>query len=154
MARSYAALGSVTNTVSTTLPLLMVMGAANIRTKIYEINLGTSATPADAAARYAFQRATTAGTPGSSVTPQPIDAADPAAISTVGLAVYTSTPPVLTANQFVWGESVNQRATFRWVAQQTKELVIPAVANNGLALMSQALGGTAYAIDLTVYFEE
>ncbi len=152
MARTYSITGNATNTASATLPLLTLIGSTSIRTKVFAFDLGSDATPADNAAKYALQRCTTAGTPGSSITPQALDAADPAAGTTSGLAVF-SVGPTLTANAFLWQQALNQRASYHWQAAPTKELVIPASSGNGLALMS-LLVNSAFNADMCFHFEE
>ena len=151
MAKRYALTGQATTAASATLPLMTVMGATTARPKIYDIIVGSAATPADNAAKFQIQRCTTAGTAGSALTPQALDAADPASVVTSGLAIF-SVGPTLTANAFLLQWSQNQRATFRWVAAPGSELVIPATAANGLALMSPS--GAAIAYDITIEFEE
>lgn len=152
MARNYLTQGSVTNTASATLPLLTVTGAATIRPMIYDYMISGNATPADNYGDYTWQRATTAGTAGSSFTPLPLDPADPASLASSGLAVFSG-GPTLTASTFLGRVAVNQRATFRWVAAPGSELKIPATANNGLALMCLTTN-SAFAVDLSVYYSE
>src|SRR5262245_32338242 len=132
MGRKYSISGTATNTQSSTLPLITVIGTAAVRPRVYDVMFSSAATPADNAALYQFQRCTTAGTAGSSITPQPLDSQDPAAVTTSGLAVFSG-GPTLTASTFVLTLAHNQRATIRWVAAPDGELVIPASANNGLA---------------------
>lgn len=152
MARRYAIAGNATNTQSATLPLVTVIGAATIRPKVYDITFGSDATPADNAGKFAFQRCTTTGTVGSSITPQALDPGDPAALCSSGLAVF-SVGPTLTASAFVLQWAQNQRATFRWVAAPNGELVIPATASNGLALMA-LVTTTAVNYAFVIHVEE
>ena len=152
MARSYSVNGNATNTASATLPLFNIVSAATVRPKVYDILMGSDATPADNAGKYAMQRGTTAGTPGSSVTPQAIDTGDPAALASAGLAVFTI-GPTLTANAFLLQWAQNQRATFRWVAAPTKELVLPAAVNS-LNWMSLVVGGSAVNMVMSWEYEE
>ena len=153
MARSYAVAWNATNSASATLPLLTIISTAAVRTKIFDLTMGSDATPADNAGKFAFQRCTTTGTAGSSLTPQAVDPGDPAAVTTSGLAVF-SVGPTLTANAFLLQWAQNQRATFRWIAAPTKELVCPATASNGLALVPLVVGGSAVNFAGTVFFEE
>jgi len=153
MARRYAICVTATGPNSTTLPYVTLIGTTAIRPRIYDVVMGSVATAADNAARWEFQRCTTAGTAGSSVTPQALDPGDPAAAATSGLAVF-SAGPTLTASAFVLHWSQNQRATFRWVAAPGGELVIPATANNGLALMEMSIAGSAVAQEATIHYEE
>ena len=152
MARSYTVDGTVTNTASATLPLLTLIGSATIRPKLYDIIIGSDATPADNAAKYVIQRCTSSGTAGSTVTPVALDPGDPAAIAGAGLAVF-SAGPILTTG-YLLQMPVNQRATFRWVAAPTKEIIAAAAANNGIALLSLVVGGSAFSTGLHISFEE
>jgi hypothetical protein len=61
--------------------------------------------------------------------------------------------PTLTAGAMVLTIPLNQRATFRWVADPGKELVYPATASNGLAVRTPTAGG-AVAITCTLSFSE
>ena len=137
--RNYSVNGNCVNGASATLPIANLVGAATIRPGIFDISIGSDATPADNAAKYAIQRGTTAGTwagaGGAAITPQALDPADPAALATAnqGLA---SVGPTLTASAFLLQFSTNQRATYRWVAAPGSELKIPATASNSLNLMS------------------
>lgn len=152
MARSYAVVGNATNTASSTLPLITLISTTAIRPKVFSFDLGSDATPADHAAKYAIQRCTTTGTPGSSLTPSPLDPADPAATTTSGLAVF-SVGPTLTSNVFLWQNALNQRASYHWQAAPTKEIVLPATSSNGIALMSLIVD-SAFNADLCFVFEE
>lgn len=153
MARSYSL--DVTGTVvaSATLPFLNLLSTAAVRPKVFDIVVGSVATPADNACKFQVQRCTTAGTPGSSPTPQAEDPGDPACVTTAGLLTFGA-GPTLTANAFLLQWSQNQRATFRWVAAPGKELVMPATAANGLALMTPTIGGSGVAFDTHIAFEE
>lgn len=157
MARSYSINGNCINTASATLPLGNLVGAATVRPKIYDVNVGSDATPADNAAKYAFQRSTTVGTwagaGGAAITPQGLDPGDPSSLCSANQGVC-SVGPTLTASAFLLQFAVNQRATFRWVAAPSKELVIPATASNGLCLMSLVVGGSAFNTVFSIEFEE
>lgn len=150
---SYAICGNATNTASSTLPIATVIGNTTVRAKIFYVNMGSDGTPADNAGKFVFQRCTTAGTPGSSITPQPLDPADPAtAQSTSGLAVF-SVGPTLTANANVLQWAQNMKNTKDWYATPGKEIVIPATANNGIAILP-TVTTTAFNCVFTIHFEE
>lgn len=153
MARSYAYNSNATCTQSATLPLATLISTANIRPRVYEIGISSDATPADNSCGLALQRCTTAGTPGSTPTPVALDSGDPAAQVTTGLAVF-SVGPTLTASSFPWKGVVYQRGAYRWVAAPTKEIVLPATANNGLALMALVTNGSAYNLNFGLSWEE
>lgn len=151
MARSYSVCDNKTNTLSATVPLGFLTGAASIRVKVYDILMGSDAVASNAA-KYQIQRGTARGTQSTSVTPQALDPADPASISTWDNS--WSVNPTLTANAFLWSLGLNQQVTYRWLPPPGKELVVPATASNGLALMNQTNGGAAFNAAYTIYFEE
>ena len=136
MARSYSINGNLTNTASASAPLLDIRSTTTIRPKVYDLTCGSDATPADQATKYALQRSTTIGTtPVTSITPQTLDPGDPASLMPATQQGTWAANPTLTANAFMLQWAQNLRATFRWVAAPSKEIVLPAAAN-GLALMS------------------
>lgn len=124
---------------------------------VYDVMVGSDATPADNAASYKIQRSTTVGTwagsGGAAITPVALDPGDPAAVTTANQGVC-SAGPTLTASAFVLGWAQNQRATYRWVAAPGSELKIPATANNGLCLMSLVVGGSAVNTNFCFLIEE
>jgi hypothetical protein len=130
--RRYSGFTNATNTQSSTAPLFNLVGATTTRVRVYDFISGSDATPADNAAKFAFQRTTVNfGTP-VAVTPVALDPADPASLclfSTPG-----GTAPTITANSTLLQVAHNQRATFRWVAAPDSELVIPATAAAGICL--------------------
>lgn len=150
--RNYSITGNTSLAASATLPALTVIGTTAVRTMVYDYILGSSGSPADAAARLTWQRCTTAGTAGSSITPQAIDPGNPAAVTTSGLATF-SVGPTLTASALLAEVGINQRATFRWIAAPGGELMIPATSANGLALMPIAVSA-AFTLEATVYIAE
>lgn len=137
---------------SATVPQAQLVGAATIRPKIYDLMIGSPSVPADQAASWALRRNTTASAGGTAVVPVALDPGDPAATATAMVAPGMGAP-TLTAGQFLLQWAQNLRATFRWVAAPGKELIIPAVANNGISLMNTVLTG-AFNVSLTIEFEE
>jgi hypothetical protein len=146
----YAA--ELNRTASTTLSVgsINAPGASMRRIKVYDLVVGSEATPADNAFLWQAQRCTTAGT-ATAVTPQPLDPADAAAVSAA--AENHTVDPTLTANAVLLSLPLNQRASFRWVAAPGGELVIPATASNGIAIRTPTAGGLV-AVSSTVHFEE
>lgn len=133
-----------------TLINLFSTGGAN-RGFVYDILLGSDATPADQAASYELKRTTVVGTEGAGFTPNPLDLADGA--STLDAGVSHSTEPTETASSELLRFSLNQRATFRWVAAPGSEIVIPATTAAGVNLVRR--GSTAaYVVDATILFFE
>jgi len=152
MGARYGATTNATNTVSAVAPMFNLVGSASKRVRLYEIVSGSDATPADNAAKFQLQRSTARGTQSTTVTPLALDPADGAYLGT-GLDTSWSVNPTLTASSFPQQFPQNQRATFRWVAYPQGEIVIPATAANGLALMSAVASATAnYAFSIA--FEE
>lgn len=100
-----------------------------IRPIIYDILIGSSATPADNALQWYLQRHTANGT-NTAVTPQALDPGDPAATAT-GQENHT-VEPTFTANAILFRLSLNQRASHRWVADPDGGLQCNATASNGI----------------------
>jgi hypothetical protein len=121
------------------------------RLKIYDLMLGSEATPADAALLWLLQRCTTAGTV-TGVTPQPLDPADAATESDAG--ENASAEPTYTANAVQLAIALNQRATFRWVAQPGGEIVTPATASNGVGIQTPTISTGTPVITATIHAEE
>ena len=149
MGRRYACTGEDTNTANTS--PLEVRSATTIRPRIYDLIIGSDATPADNCAQYDIQRTTTVGSGGSAGTPQALDSGDPAALSAYRIA--DTTEPTYTASAVMLTIATNQRATFRWVAAPMSEIVLPAAAN-GLGVRSVTVGGSAVNTNVTVLLEE
>lgn len=150
--RNYAIAASSSLAQSATLPLVTVIGTTAVRTMVYEFCFGSSGTPADNAVEFKVQRCTSAGTPGSSITPVALDPGDPAAVTTSGLATFGA-GPTLTASAFVYQFGLNQRATFRWIAAPGSELKIPATSANGIAFVPTAVS-SAFTSEFTVLVAE
>lgn len=144
--------GRMQRTASATLALGAVYAPASSmrRAKIYDLIVGSEATPADNAFLFVHQRTTTVGTIGTNFTAEALDPADAAAVTLVAQA-YTANPTA--SGTSVLSVPLNQRATFRWVAAPGSELTIPATANNGIMVNTPTAGGLV-SITETVYFEE
>jgi hypothetical protein len=109
--------------------------------KIYDLLLGSDATPADLAGEFVLNRTTTVGVGGSALTEVPLDPLT-AAAGTICHGGTWGTDPVDTANTELLMIALNQRATFRWVASPGGELIAKALAENGLFLRCVGHGGT------------
>jgi hypothetical protein len=113
------------------------------RARVNDVSVGCSASPADNTFDIVFQRCTTVGT-GTGVTPNAMDPADTTASTIQAVGTITS-DPALTASAFLGGiPPINQRASFRWVAVPAQEIVIPAVASNGIAIALSATSTTTF----------
>jgi len=149
MARRYNVFAGDTNTAATT--MWGVTSAATVRPSIYDIIIGSVATPADNSFHYRMGRYTAAGT-STAFTPVSLDPADPASLASAG--VNHSAEPTYTANAYLLDIAGNQRACVRWIAAPGGELKMPATAANGIGCLSVAVGGSAVAMTFTIHFEE
>jgi len=149
MGRRYSIDGQSINTAAKS--ILGLTSAATIRPKIYDLVVGSDATPADNAGEFVLQRYTAAGT-ATAVTPQKLDPGDPSSLAGAGEA--HSIEPTYTANAIMLQWAQNQRATFRWVASPGGEIVLPATAASGVGLQSISISGAAVNTNATIHFEE
>lgn len=131
--------------------LVTVIGSTTVRPRVFDLIIGTQASPADQAAEYALKRFTAVGTAGSSPTPLPLDPSDVASIATAGIT--HSAEPTYTAGGTLVDINLNQRATFRWVASPGMELVGPATASNGIGLQLVAATTALVAYGNVFFFE-
>lgn len=120
-------------TASTTLALGNIIATANRRLALYDLIVGSEATPADNPFTLLVRRCTTVGT-ATAVTPVALDPANPSGGVTQTANENHTVDPTITANSELLDIPFNQRATFRWVAAPDGELIVPAVASNGLVL--------------------
>ena len=137
---------------STTLAMGILQASATPRRiKLYQLVLGSEATAANTALIWTVDRVTADGSiaGGTAVTPNPLDPADAAALTT-GLEGTITTNPTIGANlaQF----PLNQQATLIWEAPPGGELVSPATDNNGFAIQTPT--STAIAVTATAFFQE
>lgn len=121
------------------------------RGRVYDIILGAEATPADAALQWMVQRYTAAGT-STAVTPKPLDLADAVFLGQAG--ENHTAEPTYTAGEVMLSISLNQRASFRWVAAPGGELVYPATTANGFGLKTPVISTGTPAITATIHVEE
>jgi len=125
---------------ATNITIAGLTSASTIRPELYEFLLGCGATPGDLASILHIERFTAAGT-STSFTPVAIDPADPASLAAGGS--NHTVEPTYTAAAILYKLSLNQRATYRWVAAPGSGFKAPATAANGLGLQFQSSGGTA-----------
>jgi hypothetical protein len=118
---------------------------------IYDLLVSSGATPDDQAANYDVIRTTAVGTENAGFTPVKLDPDTGA--STFDGGVSHTAAPTQTANSEMMVFSVNQRATFRWIAAPGGDFVMPATTNNGI-LVTRRTSTAAYVIDCTVHFRE
>ena len=121
------------------------------RLRIYDIILGSEATPADAAILWTVRRCSAAGT-STAVVPQNLDPAD--ATTEYDAGENHSIEPTFTAAAILLNVPLNQRATFRWVAAPGGELVMPATASNGFGIETDTISTGTPVITATCHAEE
>lgn len=137
----YGAFGAGAAAASPGRTILEVVGGTGVRPGIYDLILSCDGTPADIAFIWKVMRRTVAGT-ATAFTPTLLDPGDPKAATATANA-NASAEPTVTANSEVLDLSLNQRATFRWVAAPGGELFAPATAANGLTARVQHASSTA-----------
>lgn len=135
---------------SPTKTLLGLTSTTAIRPGIYDLYIGSSATPADNAILWYIQRSTAAGT-STAVTPTALDPGDPAATATAGQ--NHTVEPTYTAGAILFHLALNQRATHRAILDPNGALMAPATANNGLAIYPVHSSFTGAVDGLIHYFE-
>jgi hypothetical protein len=148
MPRNYSIDGRDTNTAATS--ILGLTSATTVRPKIYYVGIGSYGTPGDYGAEYQLGRYTAAGT-STAVTPQALDPADPAALSSAGEA--HSAEPAYTANAVLLSIGVHMRDNYQWYAAPGCEIVLPATAANGVGLSVIAVS-TAWTACAVMHFAE
>lgn len=150
MGRNYHGFGSAAVGVNKT--ILTLIGAATIKPRIYQIKIGCAAAPGDQATDFRVQQFTAVGTEGGGFTPCPLDPGDSASVCDCGVGVF-AVEPTYTANKVLDQISLNQQATFLWVATLGAEYVIPAVANSGIGIKSASATGVA-AHEVSIHWTE
>lgn len=148
----YSATGQDTGTASTTIIYIANPATNPSRMKLSEFAVGSDATPADQASELAIRRVNDehASPGGTAVTPQPLDEDDRAALSNA-VSGPANEPTYETGE--LYQLALNQRATFRWVAQPGWEFVCTAAEDTGFGLF--VTGTTsAYNINSTFIYEE
>lgn len=118
---------------------LALIGGTGVRPKLHYFE-ASLATAADEMFEYLMQRLTGTGT-ATSVTPKPVDPADPAAECT--LASNHSAEPAYTSGDNLPGGTMHQRGVAKWQAYDDEaRIVVPASSNNGVGLQLKIATGT------------
>lgn len=130
--------------------VLSVISGTTVRPRIGHVVMSSSSTPNDYSAHFHFQRFSADGT-GTSVTPQKLDFDSAVALAT-SKHTYTA-EPTYTAGEVLLNVAHNQRATWQWVARPGAELVIPALAGDGIGAVCKAVS-TQFTEEMTIDFEE
>jgi hypothetical protein len=132
--------------------LLNIFSVAGVsRGKINNIIVSSGATPDDQANNFEVKRTSAVGTEAGGITPVPLD--PDTAPSSFDAGHGHSVEPTETASSEMLAFSLNQRATFSWLANPGSEIILPATTNNGVNV-ARRTGTAAYVLDCTVIFEE
>ena len=154
----YSIVGSATGTAGSTIAYFVNSATSPSRLKLYEVMVGSQATPADQAQEIDIRRINDEATTnsGAAVTPQPVDENDRVALSTAREAVTepdaNNTDPTYEAGQ-VLEIPLNLRATFRWIAAPGSELVATAAEDTGFGVDISATT-SAFLTNVTMLYEE
>lgn len=148
MARNFSINGlNATGTADKT--LLSVHGSTLARPRVFDIVVGSAATPADQAALYYLGRVTTLGTAGSNPTPGSTDPVDIACL-TVGAITHSAEPTYTTILLQI---PLNQRATFRYVASPGAEFMHALTSNYGIGLKLSTATASLIEYGTVLFFE-
>ncbi len=152
MGRRYAGFGQTVTDSGAAQTLLTMFGATTIRPAIYDLIMGSAATPAEQAAAIQLERLTAVGTEATGFTPVALDPDDPASLADCGVGNFSS-EPTYTAASTLLDFGLHQKATYRWVAAPGGELIVPATAANGIGVKAEE-ATAAYNIDTTLHWME
>ncbi len=142
---------NLTTADKTIASLTAATGATTLRRGwIYDLMVGADGTPADNQITWSVSRQTTVGT-GDDTTPNPLDFGDAAHLLVA--TVNNTIEPTVTVKTFMIQLSVNQRASYRWVAAPGGELIVPATDVTGIGLRAQSLAYTS-TVTATVHYWE
>lgn len=135
------------------LPIINLTGSATVRASVFELILGSDATPADTAGEFVLNRTTDVGSGGTALPELPLDPLS-ATATCAAVGGTFGTPPTDTASTELLMIALNQRATFRWVAAADRYRIVSiASANNGLML--NCVGHTATPnMNATIMWDE
>ena len=134
-------------------PIILITGSAAVRVHLYDMVLGSDATPADVAGEFIVERCTNNGTDGTALTEVKLDPLTVAATSVaLGGTFAGSGEPAASDALLMIG--LNQRATFRWIAAPGGELISTATADHGLELRTVAMSSGTPNMNATLMWWE
>ena len=118
---------------------------------LYYWSIGSESTPADNNIELQIKRCTTAGT-ATAVTPVMLDQSDPSTEADVG--ENHTVEPTYDANTDVFREVFNQKYGAKWYAPPGGEIVYPAVASNGLGVLTPVCTSGTPLLTAELHVEE
>lgn len=149
MGARYAATGLQTPVGAGAKTVLEMLAAATVRPRLYDLMWGSSGTPADNSMVEDVIRITASGT-GTAVVAEALDPADVAALT---LYEEDHTVEPTTTGIALIEIPRNLRASYRWVAAPGSEIVVAAVAGEGLAIRTLSSAYTGQS-EVTAMHEE
>lgn len=142
----YSIPGNQATTTSALKTAATLVSIAGLRPRLFEFSVGANDAPnaTDCAIDAVLQLFTAAGTV-TSVTPFPLDPGYQAAKCAAGS--NATVEPTYTAASIPWSMSMNQRATYRWVASPNGLITLVGTASNGIGMQvkSSNYGGQTNA---------
>ena len=116
-----------------------IASATTVKPHLFEVICGSAATPADQGSNFGVKRWSVTPTAGSTPVAIPMDPGDPASLCT---CIENATAGTYTTDADCLNFSLNQQATFRWVAPPDEGIVLPAAAT-GVGLVWILTTGSA-----------
>jgi hypothetical protein len=138
---------AVTTAGSTTLPIFSLYAATTVRPRLRELTVVNATATA---VSLKLVRVTSAGTAGAAVARMPFAPEAPAALATT-FNTHTVAPTITTGDlyRFAVAAGIGQGITLTFPDQG---VIVPALANNGLAVVVST--GTGQACDVTMIWDE
>lgn len=119
--------------------IMTLQSATTVRPHLYFLSFGCAGTPADQAWTIQVGRQTAAGT-GTASTLSPMSTTDPASLCS---GKYNQTAaPTYTAGAVLMSVDLNQRASFSWIEDPERGIVLPASTDGVGLFFAVASGGT------------
>ncbi len=146
--RYSASVQAAANTAGSTLLSVRNPASPQRRFQLMEFCVSSPITPVDVTTSYFLQHMSSIAS-STSINGAPLDR--DSAASTLTAASGGNPTPITPG--FIYAVSVNQRASWRWVAQPNGSVIVPATANNGVYLGIQSTTGTA-TVDATIIWAE
>lgn len=133
--------------------IIAVVGSTSVRPHVYYIAIGVETTSADRMLGWGAGLFTAPGTWGTTPTPTSMTDDGVAGGSVTGGRVDASAAPTYAGQVLKFG--LHQRATFEWFEDPERGVIVPPVANNGLAVYCDySSAGVALNTAATIHFAE
>jgi len=137
--------------------VMTITSATTVRPHLYFLTFGCSGTPSDQAYTMNLGRITADTSTATSGTFVAIDPGDPAALAGGGSYKYKHTalgPPTYTAGATLLSVDLNQRASFSWIEDPDRGIVLPATASYGVGLYFAVITGGTPLCHATMHHAE